>query len=366
MQYTLIGADGAAYGSAAPGLLGGHRRNRGYGRLDCPAALRWIARGHYVRHRVFFADEGTAIAAGYRPCAVCLPERYAAWKGGDWPDGVGAGSHELGAAPGALGYLSARAIPGVEQVEGAAYRRALTLAHGPALIELDGTRFRMVAGDSRDAAEGLARARRLLGLDVDIADPRAALAEDALLSPLINARPGLRIPGTVDATELAVRAVVNQQVSLAAAATVLGRLAAEHGRPVRHWPLRPFPPADRLAALDPETLPMPRSRARALVTLCAAIAAGSLELRLGADPVEARAALLAIPGIGDWTASYIAMRALGDPDAFLATDLGIKRSLAALGQPTDRRSVEDMAERWRPWRSYAAQVLWASAAEQQQ
>ena len=166
------------------------------------------------------------------------------------------------------------------------------------------------------------------------AEARAALAGDSLLGPLIAARPDLRVPGTVDATELAVRAVVNQQVSLAAAATVLGRLAEAHGQVVRHWPLRLFPTAERLAALDPETLPMPRARARALVAMCAAIAAGELDLRFGADPAEARAALLALPGIGDWTASYIAMRALGDPDAFLPTDLGIKRALAALGQPT--------------------------------
>jgi AraC family transcriptional regulator of adaptative response / DNA-3-methyladenine glycosylase II len=360
VEYTLIGADGSAYSSSVPGLLGGHLRNHGYGRLDCPAALRWIARGHYVRHRVFFADEATAIAAGYRPCFSCLPERYAVWKAGGWPEGLGSESLALEWAPGMLGYLGARAIPGVEQLSGSVYRRTMRLSHGPALIELDGARFRMIAGDSRDAAEALARARRLLGLDVDWSEARAALGGDALLGPLVAARPELRVPGTVDATELAVRAVVNQQVSLAAAATVLGRLAEAHGDVVRHWPLRLFPSADRLAAVDPETLPMPRARARALVAMCAAIAAGDLELRFGADPAEARAALLAMPGIGDWTASYIALRVLGDPDAFLPTDLGIKRALGALGCATDRRAVVALAERWRPWRSYAAQVLWAA------
>jgi AraC family transcriptional regulator of adaptative response / DNA-3-methyladenine glycosylase II len=365
VKYTLIGADGAPYRSSRPGSLGGHRRNHGYGRLDCPAALRWIARGHYVRHRVFFADEATAIAAGYRPCASCLPKRYAAWRSGaGWPDGLGAEWADLGRAPGALGYLSARAIPGIEQVDGSAYRRTIELDHGPALIELDlrdgAARFRMLAGDSRDAAEARARARRLLGLDVPIDEPRAALGCDPLLGPLIAARPDLRVPGTVDGTELAVRAIVNQQVSLAAAATVLGRLAEEHGRALRHWPLRLFPAADVLAAIDPSTLPMPRARARALVTMCAA----GLDLRFGADPAEARAGLLAIPGVGDWTASYIALRVLGDPDAFLPTDLGIKRALAGLGCATDQRSVTALAERWRPWRSYAAQVLWAGDSEQ--
>ena len=334
MEYTLIGADGLAYPSAVPGLLGGHRRNRGYGRLDCPTALRWIARGHYVRHRVFFADEPTAIAAGYRPCFSCLPERYAAWKAGDWPDGIGTESSPLEWAPGMLGYLRARAIPGVEQLSGSVYRRTMRLPHGPALIELDGARFRMLAGDSRDAAEALARARRLLGLDVDWSEARAALLSDDLLGPLVAAGPGLRVPGTVDATELAVRAVVNQQVSLAAAATVLGRLAEAHGDVVRHWPLRLFPTAERLAALDPETLPMPRARARALVAMCAA----GLDLRFGADPAEARAALLALPGIGDWTASYIALRVLGDPDAFLADGPRDQARAGGFG-PADRPPV---------------------------
>lgn len=375
--YTLIGADGTPYRSSTPGLLGGHRRGRGYGLLDCPTALRWIARGHYVRHRVFFADEATAVAAGFRPCAHCLPERYAAWKsvrdhGGDWPDaGCNARVRSLQVrgpfdAGHVLGYLAARVVPGVERVEGSVYRRALTLPHGPALIELDvrsrGVRLRLAAGDSRDLAEAATRCRRLLGLDADPAAARAALARDPVIGPLVAARPGLRVPGALDGGEIAVRAIVNQQVSLAAARTVLGRLAEEHGRSVPHWRERPFPSCERLARLDPSTLPMPRARARALVGACQAIADGRIDLRPGANLVSARAALLALPGVGDWTASYIAMRALGDTDAFLPTDLGIVRALAALGQATDRRSVGALAERWRPWRAYAAQHLWAYAA----
>jgi AraC family transcriptional regulator of adaptative response / DNA-3-methyladenine glycosylase II len=374
-RYTLIGADGAPYCSPTPGTLGGHRRNRGYGRLDCPTALRWIARGHYVRHRVFFADEPTAIAAGFRPCAHCLPERYAAWReAGDWPDAAVAApwrSLRVSGPPfdGAqlLAYIAARAIPGVERVEGAVYRRALALPHGPAVVELDlgrrgAVRFRLTAGDSRDRAAAIERCRRLLGIDADPAEARAALARDPLIGPLVAARPGLRVPGACDGGELAVRAIVNQQVSLAAARTVLSRLAAEHGRPLLpHGRDRAFPAADRLAELDPVTLPMPGARARALVSVCSAIADGRLDLRAGADPVEARAVLLSLPGIGDWTASYIAMRALREPDAFLPTDLGIRRGLAALGEPDDRRSIEVLAERWRPWRAYAAQHLWAVA-----
>jgi AraC family transcriptional regulator of adaptative response / DNA-3-methyladenine glycosylase II len=156
------------------------------------------------------------------------------------------------------------------------------------------------------------------------------------------------------------RAIVNQQVSLAAARTVLGRLAEEHGQPLGRERL--FPDPARLAALDPSALPMPGTRARALVAACRAMADGQLDLRPGADPAQARVALLALPGIGDWTASYVALRALGDRDAFLPTDLGIRRALARLGRATDRRSVEALAERWRPWRAYAAQHLWALAA----
>jgi AraC family transcriptional regulator of adaptative response / DNA-3-methyladenine glycosylase II len=267
--------------------------------------------------------------------------------------------------PGLLGYLRARAVPGVESVSGEVYRRALTLPHGPGLVELD-TRagdLRLLACDSRDRRVAIERCRRLAGFDVDWSEARAALASDELLGPLIALRPGLRVPGAVDGPELAVRAIVNQQVSLAAARTVLGRMAAEHSSPVRHWPLRPFPGVERLAALDPASLPMPRGRARALVAVCRAVASGRLDLRAGASASEARAVMLSLPGIGDWTASYVAMRALRDRDAFLPTDLGIRRALESLGRPSDRRSVEALAERWRPWRAYAAQLLWSHAAD---
>jgi AraC family transcriptional regulator, regulatory protein of adaptative response / DNA-3-methyladenine glycosylase II len=358
-----MGADGLPFESAEPGALGGHRRRHGYGRLDCPAALRWIERGHYVSHRVFFADEPSAIAAGYRPCAACLPERYAAWKRSDWPPAVLRG-RRLDRAPGMLDWLGARAVPGVEAIEGDVYRRALSLAHGPALVEIDlgadGALVRVPAADSRDRDAAVAACVQMLGVDRDWEEARAALSDDPLLGPLVEAGPRLRVPGSVDGAELTVRAIVNQQVSLGAARTVLGRIAASHGRAVRHLPLRPFPPAERLAAVDPGSLPMPRARARALVAVCRMIAAGSLDLSPGADPAAARSTLMAVPGIGDWTASYVAMRALGDPDAFLPTDLGIRRALESLGEPTDRRSVEALAERWRPWRTYAAQLLWAA------
>jgi AraC family transcriptional regulator of adaptative response / DNA-3-methyladenine glycosylase II len=347
--YTLLGADRRPYTSATPGALGGHRRNRGYGRLDCPAALNAIARGGYVRHRVFFADEPTAIAAGYRPCGRCLPERYARWKAGDdpadppWRALAFSGPFD---ARHMLAYLAARAIPGLERVEGNVYARTLALPHGPVRLELeleeDRVRIRLPACDSRDRREAAARARRLLGLDQDPTAARAALGRDALIGPLIRARPGLRVPGTVDGFETLIRAIVHQQISLRAAGTVLGRLVERHGSRASV-----FPTPERLAKLAPAELPMPAARARAV----AAAARAGLDLRPGKATEQD---LLALPGVGPWTASYVAMRALRDPDAFLPTDLGITRALARLGEPGAD------PDRWRPFRSYAAQHLWAA------
>jgi AraC family transcriptional regulator of adaptative response / DNA-3-methyladenine glycosylase II len=172
------------------------------------------------------------------------------------------------------------------------------------------------------------------------------------------------VPGAFDAAELAVRAVVGQQVSLRAAATLAGRLAAAHGERlpaevggVTHA----FPAPAALAAVDPATLPMPRARGRALVALANALASGELDLNPGADPDAAEAALLALPGVGQWTATYVRLRALGDRDAFPAGDLGLRRALARLGAEARPRAALALAERWRPLRAYAAQHLWAFA-----
>jgi AraC family transcriptional regulator of adaptative response / DNA-3-methyladenine glycosylase II len=354
MTYTLIGPDARPYPSAARGTLGGHRRSKGYGRLDCPTALRWIAKGHYVRHRVFFADEATALAAGYRPCAVCLPERYAAWRACAMtirlvPRAPFDGGH-------LLAYLAARAIPGVEKVSRRGFSRSLSLPGGPASIALRLEPGEVEAvvrtSDRRDIHEAVRRCRRLLDLDADPAAVAAVLGDDPLLGPLVAARPGLRSPGAADGAELAVRAVVGQQISVAGARTLLGRLAAAHGGP--HAGSRLFPTSEQLAAIDPEDLPMPRARARTLGALARALCDGELDLRPGADRERVRAGLLAIPGIGPWTADYIALRALGDTDVFLAADLGVRRALGRLG------ANAGAAERWHPFRSYAMHHLWAA------
>jgi AraC family transcriptional regulator of adaptative response / DNA-3-methyladenine glycosylase II len=178
----------------------------------------------------------------------------------------------------------------------------------------------------------------------------------------VRARPGLRLPGTTDPAELAVRAVLGQQVSVAGAATVAGRLAAEHGEALA-LPVgtvtHAFPAPAALADADPDALPMPRSRGRAVVALAAALAAGDVDLRPGADAEAAEAALVALPGIGPWTAAYVRMRGLGDRDAFPAADLGLRRALERLGRDGAPRAALALAEHWRPWRAYAAQHLWS-------
>jgi AraC family transcriptional regulator of adaptative response / DNA-3-methyladenine glycosylase II len=264
-----------------------------------------------------------------------------------------------------LDWLAARAVPGVEEVDGAAYRRSLRLPRGAGVVEVgfddDAVRCRLWLEDARDADAAAERVRRLLDLDADPAAVAVVLGRDGLLGPLVAAAPGLRVPGAVDGGELAVRAVLGQQVSVAAARTAAGRLAAAYGEPVgaaQGGVVRLFPSASTLAELHPAGLPMPRARAAALVGLCRALAAGDLRLDPGADRSEARRTLLALPGIGPWTAGYVAMRALGDPDVFLVEDLGVRHGLARAGGPSDQVEARALAEAWAPWRSYASQYLW--------
>jgi AraC family transcriptional regulator of adaptative response / DNA-3-methyladenine glycosylase II len=268
-----------------------------------------------------------------------------------------------------LAWLAARAVPGVEEVDGDIYRRSLRLPRGPGVAELafeaDGVRCRLWLEDPRDLDPAVQRCRRLLDLDADPAAVAAHLGADRLIGPLVRGAPGLRVPCSVDGAELAVRAVLGQQISVPAARTGAGRLVAEHGEALprpRGAVTALFPTPAVLAALDPARLPMPRARAVALVALCCALAAGELRLDAGADRAEARRRLLALPGIGPWTAGYVAMRALGDPDVFLAEDLGVRHALRRLGGPDDLRAARALAAAWAPWRSYASQHLWQAPA----
>jgi len=258
--------------------------------------------------------------------------------------------------PSLLGFFAARAVAGVEWVEGTTYRRSVRCAHGPGVLalELSGERpeWRLERGDPRDRGEAALLCGELLDADADPAAVDAALGGDPLLRELVAAAPGRRVPGCVDRAEIAVRAVLGQQVSVAAARTQAARLTERCGEPLPE-PLggvtHLFPAPAALAALDPETLPMPRARGRALVAMAAALADGL-------DPRD-RAAFLALPGIGPWTADYVAMRC-GDADVLLASDLGVRRGFARLADPA---TLVARAERWRPWRSYAVQHLWSLA-----
>ncbi|GAB4003294.1 hypothetical protein GCM10029992_44380 [Glycomyces albus] len=216
--------------------------------------------------------------------------------------------------------------------------------------------------DVRDLTAAVARCRRALDLD---ADPQAAaetLGRDPVLGPLVDKTPGRRVPRKVDNDEYALRAVIGQQVSTAAAATIAARLAERYGEAVTdpEGGLRYlFPAPADLAEADPADLPMPASRKRTLTGLAAALAAGEVDIGPGADWQTARTQLASLPGIGPWTVEMIAMRALGDPDAFPVADLGVIRGATELGLPTGS-ALTGLAEAWRPWRAYAVQYLWAS------
>ncbi len=264
-----------------------------------------------------------------------------------------------------FGHLVATAVPGVEEWRDGAYRRTLRLPHGAGVVALSPTpehvRCTLSLQDLRDLSAAIARCRRLLDLDADPVAVDALLSEDPVLAPLVAKAPGRRVPRTVDEHELALRAVLGQQVSTAAARTHAGRLAAALGESVVD-PLggltHLFPSPAAVAQLEPASLAMPQTRRDAVLRLAAALAGGAVDLGPGVDRASARAQLGAIRGIGPWTVETIAMRALGDPDAFLPTDLGVAALVKGLGLPTGAGLVA-YAERWRPWRSYAVQHLWA-------
>jgi AraC family transcriptional regulator of adaptative response / DNA-3-methyladenine glycosylase II len=267
----------------------------------------------------------------------------------------------------ALGFLAQRAVAGVESCDGAGYERSLALPHGHAVVRLAPTGDHVTAtlrlDDVRDLATAVHRARRLLDLDADPVAIDEQLGADPTLSRLVADSPGLRVPGYADPAESAIRAVIGQQVSVAGARTTTARLVTTLGAPLVNPDggiTHAFPTVEALAGVDPDSLPMPRSRGRALHGLAAALADGRICLDPGADRTEAAHRLLALPGIGPWTAAYVALRGLGDPDTFLSTDLGIRRALERLGRPTAAPAVEALSEHWRPWRSYAVMHLWQS------
>jgi AraC family transcriptional regulator of adaptative response / DNA-3-methyladenine glycosylase II len=260
-----------------------------------------------------------------------------------------------------LTFLRARAVVGVEAVDGGTYRRALRLPGGQGMVVLQPQRDRVLCSltlsNLKDLAAAVERCRRLLDLDADPIAIDAHLASSDALRPLVARHPGMRVPGHVDGFEVAVRAVVGQQISVAGARTIAARLTQQFGEtvddaaPLTHL----FPTAESIAGADPRRLPMPRARGRSLVGIAGAVVAGDVVLDRSADRHDVRAALLMLPGIGPWTADYIALRALGDPDVFLPTDLGVKQALERLGVDDPEAPMA-----WSPWRSYALMHVWSA------
>ncbi|MCX5238790.1 helix-turn-helix domain-containing protein [Streptomyces prunicolor] len=266
-----------------------------------------------------------------------------------------------------FGHLAATAVPGVEEWRAGAYRRTLRLPYGHGIASLtpksDHIACRLTLSDLRDLPVAISRCRRMLDLDADPVAVDDQLRTDPVLAPLVDKAPGRRVPRTVDEAEFAVRAVLGQQVSTAAARTHAARLVTAHGEPVddpEGGLTHLFPSPEALAAVDPESLAMPRTRRTTFTTLVGQLADGTLHLGVESDWTETRAQLLSLPGFGPWTADVIAMRALGDPDAFLPTDLGIRRAAQELGLPSTPAALTARAAAWRPWRAYAVQYLWAT------
>lgn len=273
-----------------------------------------------------------------------------------------------------LKFFSARVTPGVEAVVADAYQRTLRINGTPVLIDVrpdrKGAYLRLTLHGIDTAAvfEIVQRARDVFDLDAPVTDIDDALKADKTLSGRVSANSGMRVPGAWDGFELTVRAILGQQISVKAATTIAGRIAMRYGEIVDHPAgadgnlCRLFPTPDRLERARFNDIGLVRSRAETLRTVARAVVSGELSFDLAAEPDEFCKCLTAIKGVGDWTAQYVAMRVLKNPDAFPASDLGL---LKALGQAGGRLTVNELtlrAEQWRPWRAYAAMYLWNSSA----
>jgi AraC family transcriptional regulator of adaptative response / DNA-3-methyladenine glycosylase II len=271
-----------------------------------------------------------------------------------------------------LEFLAARAMPGVEHVEGERYQRTFAIGHARGVVEVQAAAAggshllaTIHTSDVTALAAIVARLRRLFDLDVDITAVEAHLARDRRLARRVRQRPGVRVPGAWDGFELAVRALLGQQITVAGARTMAGRLVAAHGEALRPderagagQPDRLFPTPSALADADLTSVGLTRSRAAALKALGAAMEADGDLLRPCETLDETLEKLSALPGVGPWTAQYIAMRALREPDAFPASDLGLLRAMATPAGRPSPAALERAAEAWRPWRAYAAMRLW--------
>jgi AraC family transcriptional regulator, regulatory protein of adaptative response / DNA-3-methyladenine glycosylase II len=271
-----------------------------------------------------------------------------------------------------FGFLGTRAVPGIETWDGATYRRSLRLNHGNAVVALspgasapgpNAVMCTLYLDNVADAQAAVQRCRRMLDLDADPDTVEAHFAEDPILAPLVRKRPGLRSPGHPDGVELLTRAVLGQQVSVKGARTLAARIVAAIGEPLStpvEGVTHTFPSAEALARCVPSDFAMPTARGRALINACEQLADGRIVIDAGSDREEISRQLEALPGIGPWTASYVALRALGDPDVFLPTDIGVRNALRALGLDSTPKAAARLSESWGPWRSYALHHLWST------
>jgi AraC family transcriptional regulator of adaptative response / DNA-3-methyladenine glycosylase II len=275
-----------------------------------------------------------------------------------------------------LAFLTGRAIPGVEEIRDGAYRRTFDWDGVAAVLSVhpspDGVELRLPVHAAAAVPRVLARVSRLFDLDADTTTIKSWLARDPRLARALRGRV-VRVPGAFDAFEAGVRALLGQQVSVAAARTLAGRLVRACGAPLpgatngvasETTLTHVFPTPAAVASAALEKLGLTRSRAAALRGFAAAVADGSLDLGAFRDLDDAVAKLTALPGIGDWTAQYLAMRALGEPDAFPAGDLGVRQALQRNGTLPTERETRERAERWRPWRAYAVLALWTEPRKQ--
>jgi AraC family transcriptional regulator of adaptative response / DNA-3-methyladenine glycosylase II len=271
-----------------------------------------------------------------------------------------------------FGFLGDRAVPGIETWNGVTYRRSMRLNHGNAVIAVspgpsspgqDAVTCTLHLDNVADAQAAVQRCRRMLDLDADPATVEAHFDDDPMLGQLVRKRPGLRSPGHPDGVELLTRAVLGQQVSVKGARTLAARLVAKIGEPLSvavDEVTHAFPSAAAIAGCSTSDFAMPSARARALMNACEHLADGRIVIDAGSDRDEIARQLESLPGIGPWTASYVALRALGDPDVFLPTDIGVRNALRAIGVESTPKAAARRAEAWRPWRSYALHHLWAS------
>ncbi|MBV9845919.1 MAG: DNA-3-methyladenine glycosylase 2 family protein [Kutzneria sp.] len=271
---------------------------------------------------------------------------------------------------GLFGFLAARAVAGIEQTTDDGYARTLRLSHGTATVRLAPAEGHIECSlrlsDLRDLASAVSRVRRLLDLDADPVAVDELIGADPVLAARVAARPGIRVPGAVDGPEILLRAMLGQQVSVAAARTSIGALVTALGEPLETPDCtltKVFPTPAAIAAGGAAVLTGPQRRVDAVLAVSEAMADGSLVVDVGRDPDDLRAELEAFPGVGAWTAGYVVMRVLGAPDVLLANDLALRKGAAALGLPSDVDNLNARARAWRPWRSYAGMHLWHASAE---